>query len=479
MKPIIILFFLVLFGLLVFRYTNSSPPLDTKKIEKDTLIDYSNDIDISMKVIRNPSTSKEDLLVEYKRLASFYHNGVSDKYIKGKLVRGVEPNPKKAIEVYKIIGGQLGDLSVLLDWASIHHYGIPGFEELEDHKKAREIYLHLYYKTDDEYQKQQAKDKLEEMGVVMESCSVSSNSKKKKKRTKKPYFPQSLIKKQPTQQTNTQPVITLANLGNNNPNRVRTTGIDTIGTTGFRATEEKEVETPQFIEIKDDKHNVHDSVLVKTVSKAIDTLKKNTQIKFDKTTSIRDIRTFIINTPSISPDRRENAIRVLDRIEMNNDLLTSANTTEVDVLHLVWNRIHNDVNKDNEQALKENLVDELSEAVEHGNIVCTTGRVNRIIDSINTIDPEISIKPKWALQKEMVEKAGKILQDFLEKLSEEDRGDFESLEPTPEQERKNEVLSGRIKEEIRKEFRETYVNGGILTDETLNAELNQWIDTIV
>ena len=87
------------------------------------------------------------------------------------MIQGIEPDPQKAIYFYKKIG-LTGDFSILIDWANIHHYGIPGFENLEDHKKAKEIYLTLYHKTDDHYLKQQAKERLEMLGIVMESCNV-------------------------------------------------------------------------------------------------------------------------------------------------------------------------------------------------------------------------------------------------------------------------------------------------------------------
>ena len=454
----IIIYIIILLLLGVLFFISSKPKIvSTKKIDRDILIEYSNELDNAMKKIQSPYTSKDEQILEYKRLASLYHNGIPDNYIQGKLIRGVEPNPYRAIELYKTIG-QMGDLSVLIEWASIHHYGIPGFEDLENHKKAKEIYLHLYYKTDDDYQKQQAKDKLEELGIKMEVCNVSLRKKKKKK-----YFPQSLQKS-----------ITSSPISN----QVHTITLNNTNNTNNQVIQHEIKQQISPVQIRDDKHNVHDSVLVKTVGKAVDTLKNHTQIKYDTSTSLRDIRNFI-NTTNISQDRKENAIRTLDRIESNNELITAADTKEVDVLHLVWNRIHNDINKDNIQVLKENLINELSESVEHGKIVCTTGRFNRIIDTLNGIDPDISIKPKWALQKEMVEKAGIMFKDFVDKLSPEDKNAFESLNPTPEQEKKNEVLINKIKEDIRKDFKETYVKDGIMTEETLNTEVNQWIDTIV
>ena len=449
----IILYVLVLLILGVIVIYCNSPKNNVatpESIERDILITYSNEIDEIMSQLKN-NPPKEELLYYYKRLAKIYHNGIDDKYIQGNLVKGIKPDPRKAIDMYRTIG-MMDDLSVLLDWASIHHWGIPGFEDLEDHKKASEIYLHLYYKSDDIYQKQLAKDHLESLGIEIEIeiCVVPTKKDKKREKSKvekvnKEYIPQSL-------------------------QRLTTNRVPKV----------KEPVTQQIksVEIKDDKHNVHDNVLVKTVTKAVETIKNNTKIIFDAAASIRDIRNYI-NNSSVSQDRKTNAILALDKIESNNELVTSSKIKEMDLLHLVWNRIYNDINKNNIDVLKENLVDELSEVIEHGKSVCVTGRFNRIIDTLNGVDPEISIKPKWALQKEMVEKAGVLFQEYINKLSPLEKSSFESLDPSPEQEKKNEELVSKIKSTIKENFIETYVKDGIMTEESLNAELNKWIDTIV
>jgi hypothetical protein len=159
----IIIFIIILFIL------NYRPPNKKHTNERDILISYSNEINDLIKKIRS-GPPKEELLIYYKRLAKLYHNGVNNQYIDGRLVKGIKPDPHKAIDIYRNIG-MMDDLSVLLDWASIHHWGVTDFEDLKDHKKASEIYIHLYYKYDDIYSKQLAKDRLASLGIEIEKYS--------------------------------------------------------------------------------------------------------------------------------------------------------------------------------------------------------------------------------------------------------------------------------------------------------------------
>lgn len=164
---IFVTFFLV-FMILWFMYTNNNPTVKhTKAVERQILINYSNNINEIMNRLKDPNISTDEKITNYKKLAKIYHYGIPNTFIENELVRGIDPEPQKAISMYKQIG-MMGDLSVLIEWASIHHYGIPGFNNLQDSQKAREIYLHLYYKTNDSFQKQEAKKKLDEMGVEIE-----------------------------------------------------------------------------------------------------------------------------------------------------------------------------------------------------------------------------------------------------------------------------------------------------------------------
>jgi hypothetical protein len=73
------------------------------------------------------------------------------------------------------------------------------------------------------------------------------------------------------------------------------------------------------------------------------------------------------------------------------------NDTQLNALQLIWTRIKQ--KPENQQnILKQNLFNELSEMVEFDDVVCATGRYDRIIDTLNIVDDEVKIIPKKAIK---------------------------------------------------------------------------------
>ena len=161
-----------------------------------------------------------------------------------------------------------------------------------------------------------------------------------------------------------------------------------------------------------DPQNTHDHGVVNTVKESIKRLRTSTEIGINVPNSLTEIRGLINSSElDFSPQQREDASATLDRIETSQGVLSGTDETEVGVLNLVWNRIHNNLNQNHQSELRRNLIMELAEGVENGNVVCSRGRFNRIVDSLNKIDPEVEIKPKWVMQQEMLSKAAKIRKD--------------------------------------------------------------------
>lgn len=152
---------------------------------------------------------------------------------------------------------------------------------------------------------------------------------------------------------------------------------------------------------------------------------------------------------------------------------------ELDILNLVYNRIQNGDDKNTKKVLKENLINELSECISHEKLVCASGRFTRVIDSINYIDPDVEIKPKWVLQKEMVEKAGNIYKkkfDSLDKISQEA---INSINMDTQQTEIYNNIKNEVRNEIEESFTNDYVKTDILTKDSLDYELNKWVDAIL
>ena len=119
------------------------------------------------------------------------------------------------------------------------------------------------------------------------------------------------------------------------------------------------------------------------------------------------------------------------------------------MLQTVWNRIKASHDKEVQDMLVESLADCVGEKDQ---VVCTQGKVSRIIDTLNVVDELVCIRPRWATRTELLELAAK--------LREENEND------------------NVFKTQLRERARTLYVTTGLMTQQVLNAELDSWIDDI-
>ncbi len=221
----------------------------------------------------------------------------------------------------------------------------------------------------------------------------------------------------------------------------------------------------------DDPQNTHDSQVLSTTITSINNLKKNTKMRKSLPTSLNEIRRFLNNLPET--DKRADALKSLNRIERNTSRFAFADMKEVDVLNLVWNRIHSDVHSDNLKAVKESLFNQLADMQEHGVTVCATGRFTRLVDTLNVIDNEVTIKPSYVINQEMMNKSAKIRDAMLNTYSEGDRKELEKGTSC-----KQEQFDQNLKDTIVETLKEDYVKTKILSQEKFDQQINQWIDDI-
>ena len=190
-------------------------------------------------------------------------------------------------------------------------------------------------------------------------------------------------------------------------------------------------------------------------------------------TSLKEVRSFLNNLPE--NDKRDDALKSLNRIEKNTSPFTFSDMKEVDVLNLVWNRIHSDVHADNLKSVKESLFNQLADMQEHGVTVCATGRFTRLVDTLNVIDNEVTIKPSYVINQEMMNKSSKIRENMLNSYS-ENESERKELEKGTSY--KQEQFDQNLKEKIVENLKEDYVKTKILTQEKFDHQISKWIDNI-
>lgn len=226
---------------------------------------------------------------------------------------------------------------------------------------------------------------------------------------------------------------------------------------------------------KNDTQNVHDHVVSNTVKKSIENLVNKTEILFDKAQSLIDIRKFLK-----TKQNNELVQDILDHIEISTVTYRDTNILESDLLHLVWNRIHNKCNEERLDMLKDNLYSRLLECNEEDDKVCASGIFSRLIDTLNYCDAEniVEIKPKYALNKELMTKAAKISKDFKEIQKDDLKEILDKSKLNEEEEKKVKNYIERLKIKLIEEFRKEYIDTKIISEDILFLEINKWIDYI-
>lgn len=202
--------------------------------------------------------------------------------------------------------------------------------------------------------------------------------------------------------------------------------------------------------VHNDSQNVHDRGLNQTILNSIQKLRNSTRINIPKNKVIQEVR---VSAAGTAP-----AIQTID--SLNDIPVGGSGMSEKDILHLVWNRIQNYKAKEDRANATENLIRELSEASEGGITVCSSGKFNRIIDSLNKIDEEVEIRPTWAMNQEMMQVAARLREQMLEEIPDD------------------EEFSKKFKDRLMARFEKDYVESGVITREDLVRQTSSWIDHI-
>jgi hypothetical protein len=235
--------------------------------------------------------------------------------------------------------------------------------------------------------------------------------------------------------------------------------------------------------------NVHDYVVSNSVLSSMKSLVENTELRIPKNEVISEIRCVMVKLEqscdeegvfSFTKEQRVMVSVVLDFIEQKNKKYKDTNMTLLDVLHLVWNRIHADCNERIREQLVHQLMVHLAECTEDGEIVCMTGVFTRIIDCLNGSDSESLVKiiPKYVLRQELMARAAIISKEWITGLPGELGVLFSQAVLDKQEEQKMDELTERLKHKLVNELRAEYVLSGIMDEDVLFLEIKQWISYI-
>ena len=230
----------------------------------------------------------------------------------------------------------------------------------------------------------------------------------------------------------------------------------------------------KYAPYKTDSNSVHDSVVTSSVKKSVDNLKKTLNNNDDNINTIRD---YILNNVNeeLTNDCREKALKTLDIMCKTNSNISNLGMKEKEILNLVYNRINSCSDEIIKNNLKETLVKELADSVRGNGTVCAVGRVSRLVDTLNVIDPNTNIKDSSTIRREMLNKASMIQQKIYDNLDSDIKKEVDSLKDTD----KTTDYENKVKKDITDTLHNDYVNSGIITEKQFKLELDKWINDII
>lgn len=393
-------------------------------------------------------------IVNDYRMHELYYNGVPDTYsANGTKIRGIKPDPQKALFYLSRVCETSLNSIYWFKLAGIYQHGMYNLEP--DLNTAQLMYNAILQRFQHPTIQNEAQDRLNE--VVTESNNIHT------------YGWLNLIYKPKNNQHHDK----IKSMMSRSRKPLDIPLVENI----YRASPAAETQITRAHDINNinynDRHNTHNSQVVGTVAHSLKTLKNSTKIQTSIPETLQQIRSYISSKPQC--DKTKDAYKSLDSIERNIIPITSIDMKECEALNVVWNRINSDRHKNNHDDIKEILYTQLADMQEHGKSVCASGRLSRIIDTFSTFDSDVSIKPTYIINKEMMEKAGKMREDMYENYNDDLSKQLRSgTAPKTVQDEFDKNARNVIVDTLTKD----YVDTGIMTDNAFTKTVDEWIDEI-
>jgi len=443
---------------------------------------------------KNRLQNKKKSVFEILELAKYYQNGILDRYdVAGRRIEGVKPDATKALKYYNQ-AVELGHTKSLYDIAAIHQHGCGDYRG--DAKSAITIYEYISDNLGTS-----ANGTLNPIGRSAEAeianimqndqsydyeTAPKTNDSLSKLIARFPTMytsPNTLVYK-PGQTTTTNPV-DISNILRSGGNVFKPPGSFSRGDyvdddddthTGLNSILNPTTTPPQvggpgnhiprLSQGYSDAHNVHDSTLNSAIRNAVHVMENDTDQTYKLPETMKDIRNFIDTYAKNA--KRNDAIKVLDSISRGIVPVSHVNKTESEVLNLVWNRIHDPKNQNLRETMKENLVDALADAVEHGKVQCSTGKINRMVDSLNVADADIILRNTAMVNTEITNKIGKIRQDVYDNLSKDDQDLVDSVDDNETAAKFKNTVEHNLKNAVKTEYVDTNIIKQDIADKITN-----------
>lgn len=185
--------------------------------------------------------------------------------------------------------------------------------------------------------------------------------------------------------------------------------------------------TERAIENTEDPQNVHDSKVNQDLRTTLERLKQQAPRGISPTQSITEARNYI--NANFIGTKQDKAMRVLNMIAQGNRI-TSLGSKEDEVFMYTWERSNHPNNEEQQDIIRNAIVDSLIDCFEHGNMVCINGRCGRVLASLATIDFDDNVGAVNTFENyknEIFREANKIIQSEIDKAKESSDAEIKAV----------------------------------------------------
>lgn len=178
----------------------------------------------------------------------------------------------------------------------------------------------------------------------------------------------------------------------------------------------------------------------------------------------------------ISPTERQNILQVLNSLSDN--IHSKYQKSEKDVFNMSFNRIMSKTESEEKKNLTIMFAQNIASAVEYDIVVCSTGKITRMLSSFDVIDTELpDLKPDWIIKEEIANKSSKIREDILKESSEKEVEAYMNYNDTCDEKKElYETVVDKMKSRLIDDCTKDYVETKNLTQSGLDVLLTDYLE---
>lgn len=217
--------------------------------------------------------------------------------------------------------------------------------------------------------------------------------------------------------------------------------------------------------VRSDSQNVHNISIPNSAMKALDRIValNSTKAVGSFQDAVQSLKQDLI-TNELDDNTKTIAMQVVQTLSSSPH--SKFKLSEQEVFIHVYSRV---ADSEDKASLVSLLTQNLASAVEYESVVCSTGKITRMISTFDVVDDEIpNLKPDWVLKEEISAIAAKTRNDVLDESGPEQRADYENDS--------NSSLCETMKNRFIDEITKRYVDVGILSEAGLTLLSAEYLD---